>query len=1374
MGRTVRFDQVYVANLDAQPVEEETLTTIKSIITGEIEADEIVTTRFGIANTNPTKNFTVGEKVFMDENDVIVVDVKGRSRTERMFVDNQLAVGTINPTKAFQVEDKLLIDINGRDLLTVNGNTLTGNVIVQDRLVTSLTRSNIEIKGYGSNLITVFGNTFSDNITVVHNLNIGPNVHINGYGSNIVSLTGNVEMTGGDFQLTGNLIVFGNVAVSELGKYTLIENLVVANTVTQIGIGNDGTRDMGFILNEKEDTKSNLIIGYKGTTTQEFVIGRTEDSVEGLVSSGVLTIKDDENVNLHVYGDIYTSNRIGVANVNPIHDLNVGANLFVQDIGSNVLEVNGYTYTKGLKLGPLGLQVGTAVTLNPAGVADPTAAIINLDGNFRGKGLRTSGESPWNSGIANTNPQDTFAIGTKITSNLQSGNTWYVYGNTYTSNLLADFARITGDLRIGGPGVTTQDATRYIKSAGQLIIHANDSSEINDESNLLALKSGTLASNVSAIEISGSTQNRSHQNIIFKTKNTERMRIDSYGNVAIQNTSPGETVTISAPVRINFANTITFGNTWAVPGHTSMRMYARPNNGDGYIQMYAASGKGLNFGVTSTGTMGSPHVTIVDSGNVGFGTTQPEGIIQTSGGTVFVNKQVANNNNFDHTLSPLVVTNRDSINIVNDLKTVTHLCRESISGYGAKASLKLGRFEAGGSRTRMDFDLAHAAYDSVNVLTLRSDGKVGVGTHTPTGKLEVRASGGYNPDTNGLLVYNDNDTVSNEDAIITAQVREDSGDAFSSYIVYDGVSSYTGWSIGTDNKNGDRDFRITNNVHAVSNIFSTALFIDGVSSNVGIGTDQTTARLHVNGDLQIANDIRFGGVTSDKDGLTHTFMRERQYDETGRSELLIFKGNDSVLQALAGPDQIRHVAAAHKFQTFTSTVGLDQSELNSIITDTTITDVFNSTPVMEITGNRRVLIAAQNENLVTNDTKLFVNGEILVPLEQKLSTTGMYLTSAETGAINVIDNSEGRTLLIRENGTERVRFTNDGAVGIGTSSLDAQLHIYSDETLDKQLVKLESPGPSSGYGYSELSIYKTDGYGGHIRGWRERVNDTSGLRIGVQHPTTGTSDVIIITNSSNVGIGTTTPARPFHIYSPLTSKTVGAQRLEVGADSNVALEFKTDHGVSNIYCTNTGNVHINPTGTHCIIEGDLNISGDITFSGEFELGNQVAINLAGTGANTNLHVNGGVITNTDQVANKRYSRTFVIAAGIAKDITFHFKPGAFYAKVTAILRETETGDHNVSTMVLELSGGSSEPANINTNLIAIGSKNIFGPTSAYPWDPDVIVTGSKVTLVPYNIDNTRVYSYDVFVETIGNTILASGLDRITRDGETFEVYQFDY
>ena len=87
MGRTARFEQIYVANLDAEPVEQETLTGVKSILTKEVEANELLLVddlgtkgRLGIANTVPTKSLSVGDKFFVDETDTIVVDLKGRDR----------------------------------------------------------------------------------------------------------------------------------------------------------------------------------------------------------------------------------------------------------------------------------------------------------------------------------------------------------------------------------------------------------------------------------------------------------------------------------------------------------------------------------------------------------------------------------------------------------------------------------------------------------------------------------------------------------------------------------------------------------------------------------------------------------------------------------------------------------------------------------------------------------------------------------------------------------------------------------------------------------------------------------------------------------------------------------------------------------------------------------------------------------------------------------------------------------------------------------------------------------------------------------------------------------------------------------------------
>ena len=88
--------------------------------------------------------------------------------------------------------------------------------------------------------------------------------------------------------------------------------------------------------------------------------------------------------------------------------------------------------------------------------------------------------------------------------------------------------------------------------------------------------------------------------------------------------------------------------------------------------------------------------------------------------------------------------------------------------------------------------------------------------------------------------------------------------------------------------------------------------------------------INMSGDLKIGNGtspntIYFYGTTGDvPGGYNHTFIAERLWGGTESSELVLFKGNDigngneAVNVSGTGPDRIRHIAAAHLFQTYTS------------------------------------------------------------------------------------------------------------------------------------------------------------------------------------------------------------------------------------------------------------------------------------------------------------------------------------------------------------------------------------------------------------------------------------------------------------------------
>lgn len=117
-----------------------------------------------------------------------------------------------------------------------------------------------------------------------------------------------------------------------------------------------------------------------------------------------------------------------------------------------------------------------------------------------------------------------------------------------------------------------------------------------------------------------------------------------------------------------------------------------------------------------------------------------------------------------------------------------------------------------------------------------------------------------------------------------------------------------------------------------------------VSGNMtGVGS------ITMSGDLKIGNGtspntIYFYGTTGDlPGGYNHTFIAERLWGGTESSELVLFKGNDlgngneAVNVNGAGPDRIRHIAAAHLFQTYTSPL---EGSVEDVCTSSALKSVF--------------------------------------------------------------------------------------------------------------------------------------------------------------------------------------------------------------------------------------------------------------------------------------------------------------------------------------------------------------------------------------------------------------------------------------------------
>ena len=1299
MGKLVRAGQIFVTSLDATPRESDVLTGLASIDAGEITADEIQ-----VANLKITGELTSTSDT---------TQFAGTTNVNRLTA-TQVGIGTDNPINDLQIgTNSLIVNRTVQNLVTVQGNVVSTNVFATDTFKT--TNDKFLVDATASNVLTIDGNTASTNSTITKQLTVGTGVTA-GTDSNVaVFENGNVVVRDGFLRVFGNVDISGNLAITEIPSYTSVDNLVVSNAVIQMGKGNNGTYDMAVLMRDGATDTGNVFLGYTHADDQ-FKLSRTYGTPE----DANFTMDSANTVNLHVFGDVYTQNNVGIANTSPAFSLSVGSNVYINDVASstaNVLHANGYGFFEGLRIGDDGLTVGSLITLD----ADAAIPMV-VASKIQSHAIQTTGATP--SGIANTNSTNMLSIGDKIFINADSANLITVLGNTATGRLITQSILVQDFIEVEGES--------GISSAANVIIHGDISGE-DSTANTVSFRCGPLTSNISAIEIKGAKTSANSQTIVFKTRNTERMRVASDGKVGLSNTEPSELLTLGGNLKLNGSNVGIFGDDTKY-----LKTFTDITGSQTKIQTRVGSGKGLNFYASTTDTMGTPKLTILESSNVGVNTINPEGLLHTNGGTVFINNQVANRGTTSHLDTPLVVSNTTAIVGTSDFKNVLQLTREGgTSGqHGVRSIFKMGKHGSGSgtSYSQLNLSLASDDYDTENhVMTWRSNKRVGIGTTTPTAHLEILTTGIGNFNTNGLLVHNIEGTPG--DAIMAARTSSLNSNAFASFVQTDGNSTSAidgaqGYSMGVTG-GSTADFRLTRNPNVINESSTCRIFISGSTGNMGIGTDAPRDKLEINGDLVLDSKITFGGLLGDEFG--NTIIKEQFYNASlGKSELLLFKGNE---RTGFGPDRIRSVAAEHIFETYPNVSGLDTQERR----DNIIADNASSVGVksLVITPSGRVLIGRSSEQGLGTDVKFFCDGGFAFPAGEKIKTGKMNMYSSLSDGN--IDTENTANLIINNHITatdtykENVRITSEGLVGFGTTVPESNVHIYSDATGDIDILKLQNPGTNNKVG---LTLNTNDNYGGYVRGFSDSTHSVHGTVIGaVNNGAEG--DGIHIIHTSNVGVGTVNPSEHFTVYN-------GTARLE-HATSNAILEFKTTGGVSNIYGDHTGNVFVDPVRSF-IVNSDTEIVGDLQIDGKIDLGNQVAVDLGGVDATTALEVGGGFISGSNEVACKRYSKTFTRTTQDSNDIQLQFDKGSFYAKIVAILRSSESV-HDMSTMVLEVQGGTHDGTTNPSEDITIGTKNLFGGGNLNPWNPTV-TTGKFGLLFAPEVTSGRTYYYDLYIEMV--------------------------
>ena len=573
---------------------------------------------------------------------------------------------------------------------------------------------------------------------------------------------------------------------------------------------------------------------------------------------------------------------------------------------------------------------------------------------------------------------------------------------------------------------------------------------------------------------------------IFNTEaNGESMRINSLGNVGIGTTSPETLLHLDSSV--DAASGLTLG--YVNSADRSLRVFFVNATGGNSIYRDADS---LRFatGASAGSSSGATKMVLTDTGNVGIGTTSPDHKLRVSGDARLGNLHI----------------------------------KEADFGNGGTGKT-IWADNAGAGQLGLNSSTEIALYtNAVQRVVVDNSGNVGIGTTSPGAKLEIKkASSGVtsvNSQADALFLQNSSSTG------ITIATP----DANKSSIFFSSASRQIGarinWSysdllmtLGTATANASLALKSGNESEAIR-ILS--------NGNVGIGTTSPAARLYVQGAVDgVTPALVVGDVTASltyKKFIVGRNANEGLYISNDDSSSIIASFQDE--NAASYGNLIFQADDAGSKDGYIDLKGSSGGSRMRLLADGNV-GIGTTSPggALDVVGTYlSTLFRVSNTDADATTKYGSFMGRHYTNSEENI--TGMLLTSSSSATGGTVSIGGGITSANAVNnikfytatnnttlqGTERMRITSTGNVGIGTTAPDVKLEILKSGTNE-----FPTLGTSSG------NLFLTDaGLWGMFMG--VDASTGTGWIQQMRNDAATAYNISLQPEGGNVGIGTTTPA----------------------------------------------------------------------------------------------------------------------------------------------------------------------------------------------------------------------------------------------------------